>query len=62
MPSPQRALAMAHQGVEEIILKRLGGNDTLDAQEGAGNDKVDGGKGSADVCQTDAGDQRVNCP
>ena len=44
------------------ILKGLGGNDTLDAQEGTGNDKVDGGKGSADVCQTDAGDQRVNCP
>ena len=44
------------------ILKGLGGNDTLDAQEGTGNDRVDGGQGSGDVCQIDAGDQRVNCP
>jgi hypothetical protein len=44
------------------ILKGLGGNDTLDAQEGTGNDKVDGGKGSGDDCQIDAGDQRLNCP
>lgn len=49
------------------VLKGLGGNDTLDAAEQGtaseiGNDKVDGGKGSADVCQTDTGDQRVNCP
>ena len=43
------------------ILKGLGGADTLDAQEGVGNDKVDGGTGN-DTCQKDPGDQAVNCP
>jgi Ca2+-binding RTX toxin-like protein len=43
------------------ILKGLGGNDTLDAQEGTGNDRVDGGTGT-DTCQKDPGDKAVSCP
>jgi hypothetical protein len=43
------------------VLKGLGGNDTLNAAEGTGNDRVDGGTGT-DVCQTDAGDTKLNCP
>jgi Tol biopolymer transport system component len=43
------------------VLKGLGGADTLDAAEGTGNDRVDGGTGT-DVCQTDAGDTKLNCP
>jgi Ca2+-binding RTX toxin-like protein len=36
-------------------------NDTLDAQEGPGNDTADGGTGT-DTCQTDPGDRSLNCP
>jgi Ca2+-binding RTX toxin-like protein len=43
------------------VLKGLGGADTLDAAEGTGNDRVDGGTG-LDDCQTDAGDTKLNCP
>ena len=43
------------------ILKGLGGADTLDAQEGTGNDRVDGGTGT-DTCQKDPGDTAVSCP
>jgi Ca2+-binding RTX toxin-like protein len=43
------------------ILKGLGGADTLDAQEGTGNDRVDGGTGT-DTCQKDPGDKAVSCP
>jgi Ca2+-binding RTX toxin-like protein len=43
------------------VLKGLGGADTLDAQEGTGNDRADGGTGM-DTCQTDPGDRRLNCP
>ena len=45
------------------ILKGLGGNDTLKARDGVGgNDTVDGGAGSNDTCQKDAGDTAMNCP
>ena len=45
------------------ILKGLGGNDTLKARDGVGgNDTVDGGAGSNDTCQKDAGDTARNCP
>ena len=45
------------------ILKGLGGNDTLKARDGVGgNDTVDGGAGSTDTCQKDAGDTARNCP
>ena len=45
------------------ILKGLGGNDTLKARDGVGgNDTVDGGAGSSDTCQKDAGDTAKNCP
>jgi hypothetical protein len=45
------------------ILKGLGGNDTLRARDGVGgNDTVDGGAGSNDTCQKDAGDAARNCP
>jgi Ca2+-binding RTX toxin-like protein len=45
------------------ILKGLGGNDTLRATDGiGGNDTVDGGAGSNDTCQKDAGDTARNCP
>ncbi|HEX2740730.1 MAG TPA: hypothetical protein VHM69_09795 [Rubrobacter sp.] len=43
------------------VLKGLGGADTLDAAEGTGNDRVDGGTGN-DTCQTDMGDTKLNCP
>ena len=43
------------------MLKGLGGNDTLDAREGAGNDTADGGTGT-DTCQTEFGDRSLNCP
>ena len=43
------------------ILEGLGGADTLDAQEGTGNDTVNGGTES-DICQTDTGDQVSSCP
>jgi Ca2+-binding RTX toxin-like protein len=43
------------------VLKGLGGVDKLDAAEGAGNDRVDGGTGN-DVCQSDTGDTTLNCP
>ena len=43
------------------VLKGLGGSDTLDAQEGTGNDTADGGTGT-DTCLTDTGDRRLNCP
>jgi Ca2+-binding RTX toxin-like protein len=43
------------------ILKGLGGADALDAAEGTGNDKVDGGTGN-DTCQTDAQDTKLDCP
>ena len=39
----------------------LGGVDTLDAQDGTGNDTVNGGTES-DICQRDTGDQVSNCP
>lgn len=45
------------------ILNGLGGNDTLRARDGVGgNDTVDGGAGSSDTCQKDAGDTARNCP
>ncbi len=45
------------------ILKGLGGNDTLKARDQVGgNDTVDGGAGSGDTCQKDAGDTARNCP
>jgi Tol biopolymer transport system component len=45
------------------ILNGLGGNDTLRARDGiGGNDTVDGGAGSNDTCQKDAGDTARNCP
>jgi Tol biopolymer transport system component len=45
------------------ILNGLGGNDTLKARDGiGGNDTVDGGAGSNDTCQKDAGDTARNCP
>jgi Ca2+-binding RTX toxin-like protein len=43
------------------ILEGLVGADTLDAQEGTGNDKVDGGAGM-DTCQKDPEDKVVSCP
>lgn len=43
------------------VLRGLGGTDTLDAQEGTGNDAVNGGTES-DTCQTDPGDNVVSCP
>jgi Ca2+-binding RTX toxin-like protein len=42
------------------LLRGLGGDDTLDATDGTGNDRVDGGTGS-DTCQTDVGDTARNC-
>jgi Tol biopolymer transport system component len=45
------------------VLNGLGGNDTLKARDGVGgNDAVDGGAGSNDTCQKDAGDTARNCP
>jgi Tol biopolymer transport system component len=45
------------------VLNGLGGNDTLKARDGVGgNDTVDGGAGSSDTCQKDAGDTARNCP
>ena len=45
------------------VLNGLGGNDTLKAKDGiGGNDTVDGGAGSNDTCQKDAGDTARNCP
>lgn len=40
------------------VLKGLGGVDTLDAAEGTGNDRVDGGTGT-DVCQADTGGTKI---
>jgi hypothetical protein len=33
----------------------------LNAQDGAAGDSLDGGNGP-DVCMTDAGDVKINCP
>jgi hypothetical protein len=40
-----------------------GGNgaDTLNAQDGAAGDSIDGGNGP-DSCMNDAGDVTINCP
>lgn len=44
-------------------LSGLGGNDVLDARDRiSGNDRVDGGTGTADTCRRDAGDTALNCP
>jgi hypothetical protein len=43
------------------MLKGLGGNGTLDAQDGVGNDTVDGGAGT-DTCQKGTVDKNLNCP
>jgi Ca2+-binding RTX toxin-like protein len=39
----------------------VGGTDSINTQDGVGNDEVDGGPGS-DTCTTDGGDTVVNCP
>jgi hypothetical protein len=51
-------------GSDLLYVERLtgmAGADTLDAREGTGNDKVDGGTGT-DTCQKDPGDTAVSCP
>jgi hypothetical protein len=42
-------------------LRGGGGDDDLDAADGAGSDVVDGQKG-ADTCTADAGDTVKHCP